>query len=973
MYFILVCFLIYIFSFSLFPSTVARLDRAGPSADWRHTVTSALRASLAAGLDTPSAAAGTAADDDGAEWPPLPRPAPIGAAHGVDPRGQRFRQWLRLLLFRMLSVLCSVPNATDAAWAAAASCLSGLATHEGSVVRSFVEELPLESVSELLQQSREQAWPEALRCWLSVLAANLLYRSKTTSANSSSSNTASFINGLDHARLQAFGGIHAVVEGYIHAPTLRSQRAFFCVMFDYLTGPGARQGEDPGLEASLAQVRSLIRAVHRSQIDAIGAALFYSRAAEALHPVLQFPNTGLEDTAAVLSAQLAAAQTAHPQSIVQPPPDLLEQCLQALHRMVTASTTGGGSTAAGSLSLSDLVNALKESSSVPGKGASQGESTLARLLIEAADQEVITAAMSGMPFKSLLPLPRPQGSRTSPSPPLKAPSNAQNATGGLECVAEAVAEALPDPRGNAALAFAHAVHAVLDYAQLSATGLADSGTDRNLSSAWLNVDFPALALNTLTLAMEWLSIAPTAARQRAAVVLAERAVSTLTVRYVDPTYEQNHPLRGSHSNIHTNKLNSRSGNGLPGQNNMNATSFSVGSAGKAPSPLSFDSAGGRHGGDTPETPSTPPPGHAAPAGHAGLAPSSRPPSPLAKFAPVPKLAAAWRRLTAPHGGTVRPGAVDDLEPEVRPLSAGLPALKSGSQQHGGATGGSGSPSHSAASHQDLGSQGSAAYHAQQAQQLPRRSLTGGPTLLGLAAQRVAAERQATANAAKGRAIALSLSETKLTAVESFLSGLSLSPPAMLQRVPPTLLRTIFAALRPDLLPGGSGGPTASGSPPLPPSSARVSPGGPSAGPGSIRLSPAQVQAQARLAAVQAGRPAWDVRAAIAILLLQQQQLLYLMQDGNKNSKSGAGDGDGASIDSSFLAALLSDSDPRVRRHVSSFILARFAQRQGQQYRNAVREVVAKAQRADDERLLRSPEAQVIAMLEARLVTLEGLM
>ena len=1046
--------------FSILLPSVARLDRAGPSADWRHTVTSALRASLAAGLDAPSTAAGTAAEDDGAEWPPLPRPAPIGAAPGIDPRGQRFRQWLRLLLFRMLSVLCTVPNSSDAAWAAAASCLSALVTHEGSVVRSFVEELPLEAVAALLRQAREHAWPDSLRCWLSVLAVNLLYHTSegvskksamgdNVASNTNRSTTAmsSTISGIDYARLQAFGGIHAIIEGYLQAPTLKSQRAFFCVMFDYLTsvsgsisGGGIGILEDSQMEASLAQVRSHLRVVHKSQIDAIGAALFYSRAAEALHSVLQLPfEASLEETAEVISHQIAAAHVAHPHAIVQPPPDLLENCLHALHNMVLASTTmaasslvgeghGNGASDQGGLLFNDLVNALKEgtnTSSAQANGRSSGEALLIRVLIEAANKEVLSAIASGNQPKGMLPVSTTlPGSKTnSPSPPRKHTTSQNSLLENYiisgenlnDSLTAALVDALPDPTGNATISFGNAVHAVLDYAQLATNGLADNDTNPDLSSAWLAVDFPALALNTLSLAVEWLSIAPAAARQRAMVVFAERTVSTLTIRYVDSS-----DLHGRNAALLNRKLKQgrnlnngatvatredhRKDTATKASNDpkKQSSSLSVGPGDKAgPSTLHLDGDRGRRGGaETPETPSTPPPGHAVSAGHAASELSTKPQSPLNKLvAPGKNFVAAWKRLTGPHGApAARPGGVADdasgLEPPElsRPLSAGLPAISNNNPPVSiSASRGipPPSPPQSTAQHADSGTQRQTSQHAQHAKQQqqqlrPRLSSHGGPTLLGLASHRVAAERQATANAAKGKAIALSLAEMKLTAVESFLAGLSQSPPAILRHVPPTLLRGMFTALRPDSLPGWGGGPSSNASPPLPPSSAgKLSLAGVPA-PGSNRISPAQMQAQARLAAIQAGRPAWDARAAVAILLLQHQHLMYLLQEneGDSNEKkdiiknsSGGGGVDSAvlMIDSSFLAALLSDSDPRVRRHASCFILAQFAQRHVQQYRNAVREVVAKAQRGDDERLLRSPEAQVISMLESRLLTLESLM
>lgn len=167
----------------------------GASANWKATVTSAFRATLAATLKAASAPhaanprssldgrshrcsvdgrggrGGGASGGGGAEWPPLlgVRPAARCA------RAERFQQWLRLLLFQLLAALAGCGGASEGAWVAALSCLLHLTTYDGRVVRAYIEELPLSVVAALLEQSHRHLWSEQLHAWLVGLAANLLY------------------------------------------------------------------------------------------------------------------------------------------------------------------------------------------------------------------------------------------------------------------------------------------------------------------------------------------------------------------------------------------------------------------------------------------------------------------------------------------------------------------------------------------------------------------------------------------------------------------------------------------------------------------------------------------------------------------------------------------------------------------------------------------------------------------------------
>jgi len=1065
---------------------VAKLDRAGPSADWRHTVTSALRASLAAGLETPTSAAGAGGGEGGGsgrvsgvrppsgnnsfenqfveeeeleeggtggEWPPLPRPAPIrpSTAQGViDPRGQRFRQWLRLLLFRMLTVLCSVSSPSlsassssslEGAWAAAASCLAVLSTHEGYVVRSFTQEMPLEAAAMLLQHSEEQEWPHSLRCWFGCLAANLMYsKGKYTASNRGSVIGSGGVNSgnaqsksllsLDASRLKAFGGIRAVVRNYLDAPTLKCRRAFFCVMFDYLAsdcfsgGGGGEEADevvDFELEASLSQARSLLRAIHTFQIDALGAALLYTRAAEALCPILKlsftnsnnkknnsnnktsghplieasidggFSNQVLHDIAADITAQIAAVHALYPSQVVQPPPGVVEQCLTALLVMVaaagvpasasaTAAENGGKEEGEGEENkevdeLERLGTALKE-------GDVGADICLLRMVIEAADKEIVASAAAGRRHSVTLLPPPPQSVLAGDA-----------GVGKKSSLSSTLEQALPDMRGHAAMAFMRAVHALLDYVQLATSDLG-ANTSSSTTSTWQSIDFPSVALQTLTSAIEWLNLAPPGARQRALAAAAERAVAVLTVRKIDP-------VLSSLDTIDNSTISTDVGTGSttvtvstqPGSNSQGGLDDATASAGRVAAAAAAEEgqpqqqqgqqqqAVGRVAGQPSDFNAAAENRHGVeqPGGH-------KQSSPLSKIMPVPKLTAAWRRLTNPHhgnsssgaggatasGGTsgsgISPGSdrrqqqqqqqqqhvpapsCDVTEP-IRPLSAGLSTLSGAERDAAAATAaaatGPGLPSPSPRT-----SQHSLQHPSQQPVYQPHRSrqFSSDVSLLSLAAERALYERHAAADAELACAEVVATAETKLTSIDSFLSGLSAVVPEILSQIPSEMLKSLLEGLRPEIL-----------------SSPSTASGGSGSGGGGRSFQTGASESQLRASAVQAGRPLWDARAAIAILLLRQEHTANAT-----TTTSPADTASSSGVDISFIASLLSDSDPRVRRHASTFILTRFAQREAQEYRIAVREVVAKAQRGDDDKILKSAEAQVKAMLDSRLMNLEGL-
>lgn len=136
-----------------------------------------LRASLDERSLRPNGAAGSggaggSSSGAPAEWPPLLGQRPPARCAAVE----RFQQWLRLLLFQLMAALAGSGATAEGPWVAALSCLLHLCTHDGQAVRAYLEDLPLSVVAALLVQCRQHRWSQQLHAWLITLGANLLYR-----------------------------------------------------------------------------------------------------------------------------------------------------------------------------------------------------------------------------------------------------------------------------------------------------------------------------------------------------------------------------------------------------------------------------------------------------------------------------------------------------------------------------------------------------------------------------------------------------------------------------------------------------------------------------------------------------------------------------------------------------------------------------------------------------------------------------
>lgn len=915
----------------------------------------------------------SAYEDDELLWPRLPQPLPWDC---IDVEVERFRQWLRLLLFRLLSLLCSVEGEAGMAWASALACLVSLVTFEGRVVRAYAEELTLDVVAEMISQAQASLWPMPLRCWLEVLAANLLYTRDMHFEGNGPENghtTGILAGSIDSERLAAFGGPGAVLRCFMQATTQRSRHAFFCVLFDIAASGIAGA-------PSTAQV---------PEVQLIGAALLRLRAPEAVHAILTAEATtlgGAQGSSAEMLQGLAEAarellaewQAANPAEVPRVSPNLLADCFASLGRVLSAEcripsdlesafhstieglgSSGAGITAGAALGddWDALADALRDTSAL---GMSVASAWLRQILISAAEQDIERSLAEGRHPGALLPAPdiRPASWKV----------HDVHAMSSVPEIKALLAAVLPEPTGTAANTFIGAVKALLDHVRMRAAGLALRqnyvGAGKT-GASWHAVHAPTVALATLLLAVDWLNLTPAAARRPAMVQAAECLVSWLVVRKLD---DQSAEDAAASQGIAPVKPDAASvpGYGALAPSDAEAAHVAMHATQPQTGPGTPASIQQAHR----TAPSTPLPSVSPLESKSSRPQSGLQGAPLAKIVPVPKLAAAWRRLTAPHASRPRQSSLDEDEGPSRPLSAGVAALGGAPYSHvepsaGQPAGGQRTEQGSNVRFQEPLPEPQPPSAVEERHQHRHSMLGGGASLLDIAAERAAEEQQSAAAEQGAWARALAEAEASVGAVQSFLEGLSGCQGELLQHVDPAYFRAVFDALRPpaaevSLSAGTPGGRPSTPGPPH--SGLRGHPAGSSAVNGPL----------SRLSALQEGRPLWDARAAVLALLLARCTLESQGDGGHPAGLFGddsVADGTLAAkaVDSAFLASLLSDPDSRVRRHASVYVLGRSAMKDPARHRAAMRAVVAKAQRGDDERLLTSPEAQVSTLLEMRVL------
>ena len=192
-----------------------------------------------------------------------------------------------------------------------------------------------------------------------------------------------------------------------------------------------------------------------------------------------------------------------------------------------------------------------------------------------------------------------------------------------------------------------------------------------------------------------------------------------------------------------------------------------------------------------------------------------------------------------------------------------------------------------------------------------------------------AEKVARSRDRRQRETLLSLSTTRASIlaynrtvdpIESFISATSTCPRAILDMLSPNNLRDVFDAM-------------------------------------------SQVRGvdTVQLGVCNAGKPFWDARLAIFILLVSS----YTQTEKNRHNHP-------LLKSASYAQSLIRDPDLRVRHHACAFLLHRFSEQNRAGFIKATRAIVSRAQQSDDESLLLDPEMRVRKMLDLNMINFDKL-
>lgn len=833
---------------------------------------------------------------------------------------------------------------------------------------------------------------------------------------------------LDFDRLAAFGGMRHVLQCYRESPTAAARRNMFSVLFDYVVA-----GQRPSSQDSWAPV--LLHPAHSSERLALGAALLRMGAADALHPQFLAGVSGtMQHVADAVSVQMAALQAANPGRVVSAPAAMVNECVECLEEMATADVqvplslqeavkqsleaVSAPETHAGAASTPDtraawgcLADCMRDGSEL---GSRVGRGWLLQLLVAAAEHELAisnggdgggdaqlpqqqedeggeaapSAAAAATPLPALLPEVAAHGGCQ-----LEERRRGMQGQGGLRELLMRALATTPDSR--AADCFISAVGSLLAHVRLrcAAVGLdpedgwaGNGGSSASFGTALtpgpsassggegdfrtpLSASASGSALRAPGSAARLSAMqSPSAhSRQHSRQQLAAQAsvdslpdAETSAVRIVPSeslgSMAQSSPSDGQGGmwrNINCAEVviatlslavewllqapqEARQGAMLHATQLLLAFTLaprqprSVAANGTPSLSASFAQGGGLDTAAVMQT-SDALPGSPAPAPGAVVTPGSRqrgsgPPHRLAGQAPTP--------LQIPPSPGMSPTGPELTSPSglpQRPVSPSMAALKAAAAS--AAASATGTPATSTAPRQ-------ATPRASSFERLQGAGEPSAADIAAAAAVAVAGSAAATAaeHAEQAAAEAAQVSATQLW---SFLNGDSMVPPDLLRLMPPLLLRTLFEDLRPDssalhydaLATAGAGAPAS-------------------------RLTKAADAALSLKAAVQAGRPLWDARAAVLLLLMAR-----CAADAAALRALGG---------TPFFSGLLGEPDVRVRHYAAVFVLRQLMLQQPLQYRRALRGVVARAQSANDEKLLANPYLQLRAMLELGRVQLEGL-
>ena len=847
-----------------------------------------------------------------AEWPPL---CVETLAENVDPRKEQFRGWLRRLLFDLAALLVELDRGdSEEVWVSVLSCIVSLCSRDGYIVREYVDGFPLLALNRMIKASQMAFWPSRTQSLLLILAANLFYVRLQADTSIGFEKWR-----IDYERIEQFGGIGEVVKHYHRSPTFVSCEALFCVMLDYVMH---KKTDDQGGTWKFSMDETF-------EVQALAHAFFETKSAPALKNYLFLPPSNVDSAINnVLAENLleqiqknisnSSGDMVHMpfiqfafkslkdigSSVYSVPPDLvphMESCCVA-----------GIFGEAPSIHWKHLEECLLDPSD---DGQTIARHWMIRIMLSSLDRTVEDAWITK---KNIIHPP-------VPLIPSEAPGTSLYTFGDTlmsafsKCSKQGVKTGHTE---NGILNFVLAVKEVIGAMRMRSQGLIPRGTYRDsgdLMVKWSSnsLDINRACLSTIEMTLEWiLKFGPSSHMYSALVSLAEALVSLLSVRRLTVPSLENLELAVENP-MHT-----------FGEMGDEAENQQVAQYARANNvaPLHIPSPEDNQPQDTPSL------------------------SPLSKIVPGgPKIAAAWRRLTTPHGKSRPPsseGTQQLTEPHdvTRPLSAGAATLESTkiNAKDLGSVSVDVAETTGKTDQKSLKDTRSLSRNSGSSTSLRSRNKAWQPLTEKISLLRSIQKKEKLQQAVTV-CREVSLLEETMDPVESFVTGISTCPVEWLELANPRLLKAIFEAMDIEETINSN-------------EHSRDTPGG-------IWNSSSPVdklQVSRRLAAIQGGRPFWDARLAILILFISS----YTATDRHRHSHP--------ILQRGYFHKLLKDSDVRVRHHISLFILRRFSHQMSSQYIKAMKSLVSQAQQANDDQLLRNPEASLNKLMEMRLLDLESL-
>ncbi len=836
-----------------------------------------------------------------APWPPICEGEFVQT---VDVRVEQFREWLRRLLFQLTSHLESIESqgyedSGSEVWACVFACMASLCTHDGYFVLEYMQHAPLRPLCRMLHVGRHAFWATRICSLLKSILCNLLYR-KQSSEDGIDKGV------LDFEKIEECGGIQQIVKEYYHAPTLMSTQSLFCVLFDFVLNAKSTDGD-----VSLSPGNTWGFSMHEtSEVQIVGNALLHMRAANALRDYLVLPPM---DSDAVVNKNLA--RVVHTEIMTQlhsggfenslqerVPLSFVEYCITSLKDVTSKLHC-----------IPDALNAYVTSTcdaGIFGESESENWRFLENALLSESPRDQVVGRswlVKLMVSASDREIEEAWISRKNviPPPVPLMPSNTPDRD--LFTCGDTILSALAKSKSKI-----HGQGYLLTYRRFEGDDFVVTNFALSIRQVVSAMRFRMLDLPG-DLHTRWNNGAVDT--KRLCISTIERAFEWIFGFSSAPEWSTAITLLAECliSTIATCDVP------LPPSPDEDSTL-----SGHVTEDEALIS---RPTSAVPETPSASRPLEHQDFPAEKVAPLRIPSpssenggdmlSPLSKLMPgAPKLAAAWRRLRTPGSSKNRPNSAETANPEDdfsvnRPLSAGVMKMDSTRSRS--------SCAESIFVRDSITQFPTSGYN----QTVPKswRSLSEKVVHMK--------EKHAKAHLDKYRDVCSTVRafEQTLDPVESFIMGISSCPVHVIEMVNPQILKDIFDAMNQVDIDG-------------------------------VKL----LESSSRQAAVQAGKPFWDSRLAIFLLLVDSFRLTEKNQYNHPLLKS-----------SGYLHALLRDPDDRVRHHVCSFILSRFCQQDRMGYVNALATIVSRAQKSNDDRLIRDPETQVNKMLEMRLFDMSTIM